>query len=41
MVLIYQKYYKHIGIDLSRPKNTGIPEEINFAGKLEENYGAT
>ena len=39
--LYHQKYYKRIGIDLSRPKNTSIPEEINFVGKLEQNYGAT
>ena len=36
-----QKYYKRIGIDLSRQTNTSIPQEINFVGKLEEDDGAT
>ena len=35
-----QKYYKRIGIDLSRQTNTSIPQQINFVGKLEEDYGA-
>ena len=38
--LYHQNYYKLTGINLSRQKNTSIPQQINFAGKLEENYGA-
>ena len=34
--LYHQKYYKLIGIDLSRPTNTNIPQQINFVGKLED-----
>ena len=33
--LYHQKYYKPIGIDLSRQTNTNIPQQITFAGKLE------
>ena len=36
-----QNYYKLIGIDLSRQTNTNIPQQINIAGKLEEDDGAT
>ena len=39
--LYNQKYYKLIGIDLSRQKNTNIAEQINFVEKLEEDDGAT
>ena len=39
--LYHQKYYKLVGIDLSRQTNMSIPEQINFAGKLEEDDGAT
>ena len=39
--LYHQNYYKLIGIDLSRKTNTSIPQEINFVGKLEEDYDAT
>ena len=40
--LYHQKYYKLIGIDLSRQTNTSsIPQQINFIGKLEEDDGAT
>ena len=39
--LYHQKYYKLIGIDLSRQTNTSIPQQINFVGKLEEDDGAT
>ena len=39
--LYHQNYYKRIGIDLSRPKNTSIPQQSNFLGKLEEDDGAT
>ena len=39
--LYHQKYYKLIGIDLLRQTNTCIPQQINFAGKLEEDDGAT
>ena len=39
--LYHLKYYKIISIDLSRQKDTSIPEQINFVGKLEEDDGAT
>ena len=39
--LFLQKYYKLIATDLSRQKNTSIPWQINFTGKLEEDDGAT
>ena len=39
--LYHQKYYRLIGIDLSRQTNTSIPQEINFARKLEKYDGAT
>ena len=39
--LYHQKYYKLIGIDVSRQKNTSISQQINFVGKLEEDDGAT
>ena len=39
--LYHQKYYKLIGNDVSRQKNTSIPQQINFTGKLEEDDGAT
>ena len=39
--LYHQKYYKRIGIDLSRQTNTNIPQQIDFTGKLEKNYCAT
>ena len=32
----HQKYYKFIGIDLSRQTNTSISQQINFVGKVEE-----
>ena len=38
--LYRQKYYKPIGIDLSRQTNTSIPQQINFVGKLDEYDGA-
>ena len=37
----HQNYYKLIGIDLSRRTNRNIPQQINFAGKLEEADGST
>ena len=37
--LHHQKYYKLIGIDLSRQKNTSIPQQISFTGNLEEDDG--
>ena len=37
--LYHQKYYKLIGIDLSRQINISIPQQINFTGKLEEGNG--
>ena len=33
--LYHQNYYKLIGTDLSRQKNTNIPQQINFTGKLQ------
>ena len=39
--LCHEKYYKRIGIDLSRQKNMIIPQLINFVRKLEEDNGAT
>ena len=39
--LYHQKYYKLIGIDLSRQTNTSISQQINFVEKLEEEKGAT
>ena len=35
-----QNYYKFIGIDFSRPKNTSISQSINFTGKSEKDDGA-
>ena len=37
----HQKYFKLIGIDLSRQTNRGITQKINFRGKLSEDDGAT
>ena len=37
----HQHCYKRIGIDLSRQRNTSIPQQINFVGKSEEDNGAT
>ena len=37
--LYHQKYYKLIGIDLSRQTNTNISQQINFTGKLKEDHG--
>ena len=39
--LYHQKYYKPIGIDLSRQTNTNISQKINLLRKLEEDDGAT
>ena len=39
--LYHQKYYKLIGIDLSRQKNTSISQQNNFVEKLGEDDGAT
>ena len=36
----HQNYYKLISIDLSRQTNTTFPQQINFAGKLEEDNGS-
>ena len=38
--LYNQKYYKLIAINLSRQTNTNVPQQINFARKLEEDDGA-
>ena len=35
------KFYKLLGTDLSRQTNTSTPQQINFAGKLEEGDCAT
>ena len=37
----HENYYKLIGIDLPRIKNTSIPPQIIFIGKLEEDDGVT
>ena len=36
-----QKFYKLIGRDLSSQRNTTIPQQIYFAGKLQEDDGGT
>ena len=38
--LYHQKYYKLIGLDLSRQTNTSIPQQINVVENLEDD-GAT
>ena len=38
--LYHQKYYKLIGLDLSRQTNTSIPQKINVVENLEDD-GAT
>ena len=35
----HQNCYKPIGIDLSRQTNMNIPQQISYAGKLEEDNG--
>ena len=37
----HKYYYKPIGIDLSRQRNTNIPQQINSTGRSEEDDGAT
>ena len=39
--LSHQKYYKLIGIYLSRQTNMNILQQINFTGKLKKDDGAT
>ena len=39
--LYNQKYYKLIGIDLSRQTNVSIPQQVNFTRQLEEDDGGT
>ena len=39
--LYHHKYYKLIGIDLSRQTNTSILQQINFTAKLEGDDSAT
>ena len=39
--LHHQKYYKGFSIDLSRQKNTSIPQKISFVRKLEEDDDLT
>ena len=36
--LYHQNYYKLIDIDLSRQTNTSILQQINFTGKIANNY---
>ena len=36
----HEKFYKLIGIDLSRQKNVSVPQQIDLTGKLEEDDGA-
>ena len=38
--LYQQKYYKLIGIDVSRQTNISIPQQTNFVKKLEEADGS-
>ena len=38
---LYHQKHKFIVIDLSKHTNTGIPQQVNFIGKLEEGHGAT
>ena len=38
--LYHQNYFKHIGIDLSRQTNMGIPQQDNFVGILAEDGAA-
>ena len=37
----HKNYEKLIGINFSRQKNKFFSQQINFIGKLEEDYGAT
>ena len=37
----HQKYYKLIGINLSRQTNTISPQQIQSTGKLDKDDGAT
>ena len=39
--LCHQNYYKGIATDLSRKTNMTVPQQINFIGKLKEDYGVT
>ena len=39
--LHHQKYYKLIGIDLSRQTNTSIAQQMNFVGKSDKDDDAT
>ena len=39
-IIYTSNYYKLIGIDLSKQKNTSIPQQINFVGKLDVDDGA-
>ena len=36
--LYHQNYCKCIGVDLKNQTNTTIPQQINYVGKLEEDY---
>ena len=38
--LYHQKFYKNIGIGLSRQKNTSIPQQITYDETLQEDDGA-
>ena len=35
----HKNYYRVIGIDLLRQTKRSIPQQMNFAGKLEEDNG--
>ena len=39
--LYHQNFYELICRDLSRQKNSNFPQEIDFKGILEKNYGLT
>ena len=36
--LYHQKYYNIIGIDLSRQKNTNIPQQVNLCRKIRKTW---
>ena len=36
----HQNYYKLIETDLWRQANTNVPQQVNFVGKLEEDFDA-
>ena len=38
--MYHQNYFKFIGIDLSKGKNSSISQQTDFIGKLEEDNSA-